>query len=306
MSETFPYRESFRAHLRLEKSLAGNSIEGYLSDVSKLFQFLDMAYPTLQPASVTLNHLREFLSWLNEIGLGARSQARIISGIKSFFRFLTIENLVSESPASLLETPRLPRHLPEILSAGDIDKIISAVDLSNPHGHRNKAMLEVLYGCGLRVSELVGLKISQVFFREGYIRVMGKGSKERLVPLGQPAATAMEHYIQYERVHQRVASKDSDLVFINNRGNGLSRVMIFTLVKALTEKAGIRVNVSPHTFRHSFATHLVENGADLRAVQDMLGHESILTTEIYTHLNREFLRETVNKFHPRAQHPNDA
>lgn len=302
MSEGFPYRESFRAHLRLEKSLAGNSIEGYLADVSKLFQFFEMAYPTLQPSSVTLTHLREFLSWLNEIGLGARSQARIISGIKSFFRFLVMENLMTDSPASLLETPRLPRHLPEILSAAQIEKIITSIDMSTQLAHRNKAIIEVLYGCGLRVSELVGLKISQVFFNEGYVRVMGKGSKERLVPLGHSAGKAMEQYIQYERVHQRVALKDADLVFINNRGNGLSRVMIFTLVKGLSKKAGIRAPVSPHTFRHSFATHLIENGADLRAVQDMLGHESILTTEIYTHLNREFLRETVNKFHPRAKH----
>jgi integrase/recombinase XerD len=301
MSEGFPYRESFRAHLRLEKSLAGNSIEGYLSDVSKLFQFLEMTYPTLQVSSVTLNHLREFLSWLNELGLGARSQARIISGIKSFFRFLSIENLVAESPANLLEAPRLPRNLPEVLSAEEIGRIISSIDLSNKLGHRNKAIIEVLYGCGLRVSELIGLKISQVYFDEGYIRVTGKGSKERLVPLGHQAAEAMKLYIQYERVHQDPAPADADLVFINNRGNGLSRVMIFTVVKNLAKKAGIRKTVSPHTFRHSFATHLIENGADLRAVQDMLGHESILTTEIYTHLNREFLRETVNRFHPRSK-----
>ncbi len=301
MSEGFPYRESFRAHLRLEKSLAGNSIESYLSDVSKLFRFLEMAYPTLQAQSVTLNHLREFLSWLNEIGLGARSQARIISGIKSFFRFLAMENLVSESPASLLETPRLPRHLPEVLSPPEIDKMILLIDLSGQSGHRNKAIIEVLYGCGLRVTELVSLKLSQVFFREGYIRVLGKGSKERLIPLGHSAAKAMEQYINFERVHQKISPKFADTVFINNRGNGLTRVMIFTLVKNLSEKAGIRITVSPHTFRHSFATHLIENGADLRAVQDMLGHESILTTEIYTHLNREFLRETVNKYHPRSK-----
>jgi integrase/recombinase XerD len=301
MSEGFPYRESFRAHLRLEKSLSPNSIEGYLADVAKLFQFLDMTYPGLKPASVTLNQLREFLSWLNDIGLCARSQARIISGIKSFFRFLVLENMMPESPASLLETPRLPRHLPEVLSAPQIDRIISAIDLSNKSGHRNKAILEVLYGCGLRVSELTGLKVSQVFFNEGYIRVLGKGSKERLVPLGDQASKALQQYIQYERVHQKIIPRDADLVFINNRGNGLTRVMVFTLVKSFAKKAGIRAPVSPHTFRHSFATHLIENGADLRAVQDMLGHESILTTEIYTHLNRQFLRDTVNRFHPRAK-----
>lgn len=300
MSDGFPYRESFRAHLRLEKSLAGNSIEGYLADVSKLFQFLNMAYPTIQLPTISLDNLREFLSWLNEIGLCARSQARIISGIKSFFRFLVMENLMTDSPASLLETPRIPRNLPEILSSDQIDTMISSIDMSGKHGHRNKAIIEVLYGCGLRVSELIGLKISHIFFSEGYVRVLGKGSKERLIPLGQSAGKSLEQYIQYERVHQNVAAKDADLVFINNRGNGLSRVMIFTLVKALAKKSGIRASVSPHTFRHSFATHLIENGADLRAVQDMLGHESILTTEIYTHLNREFLRETVNRYHPRS------
>jgi integrase/recombinase XerD len=301
MSEGFPYRESFRAHLRLEKSLAGNSIDGYLADVSRFFQFIDMFYPALKPSTVTLEHLRVFLSWLNEVGIGARSQARMISGIKSYFRFLVIENLITESPASLLEAPRQPRHLPAVLSAEEIDRIISAVDLSNPWGHRNKAIIEVLYGCGLRVSELIGLQISHIFFDEGYIRVSGKGSKERLVPLGHSASQAMKQYIQYVRVHQEVAPKDADLVFINNRGNGLTRVMIFTIVKSLAKKAGIKVSVSPHTFRHSFASHLVDNGADLRAVQEMLGHESILTTEIYTHLDRKFLRDTVNKYHPRSK-----
>lgn len=301
MGNAFPYRESFRAHLRLEKSLAGNSIDGYLSDVSKLFQFIASAYPTLQPAAVTLDHLREFLSWLTDIGMDARSQARIISGIKSFFRFLVIENLISESPASLLESPRLPRNLPDILSPADIDKIISSIDMSGKQAHRNKAIIEVLYGCGLRVSELTGLRISQVYFNEGYVRVLGKGSKERLIPLGHSAAQALEQYILYERVHQKIQAKSGDLVFINNRGNGLTRVMIFTLVKSFSSQAGIKIPVSPHTFRHSFATHLIENGADLRAVQDMLGHESIQTTEIYTHLNREFLRETVNKYHPRSK-----
>ena len=301
MTDSFPYRESFRAHLRLEKSLAGNSIEGYLADVAKLYQFFGMTYPTLQPSGVTLNHLREFLLWLNGVGLGARSQARIISGIKSYFRFLVMDNLMPESPASLLETPRLPRNLPEILSAAQIDAMIRSIDLSGRHGHRNKAIIEVLYGCGLRVSELIGLKVSHLSFAEGYIRVSGKGSKERLIPLGDQARRALEQYIGFERVHQAIAHKDADLVFINNRGNGLSRVMIFNLVRAMAEKAGIHAVVSPHTLRHSFATHLVENGADLRAVQDMLGHESILTTEIYTHLNREFLKVTVDRYHPRAK-----
>jgi len=300
MSDAFPYRQSYRAHLLLEKSLAGNSIDGYLADVSKLFQFFEMAYPGLQPPSVTLDHLRGFLSWLNDLGMGARSQARILSGIKSYFRFLVIENLLTESPASLLESPRIARNLPEILSELEIDKIISSIDMSGPNAHRNRAIIEMLYGCGLRVTELITLKISHLYFNEGYIRVTGKGSKERLIPLGKTAARALEQYLNFERVHHIIPAKDADTVFINNRGNGLSRVMIFTMVKQSAEKAGIHTHVSPHTFRHSFATHLIENGADLRAVQDMLGHESILTTEIYTHLNREFLRETVNKYHPRS------
>jgi integrase/recombinase XerD len=299
MADAFPYREAFRAHLRLEKSLSVNSIEGYLADVAKLFQFLEMTYPTLPVQSVNLNHLREFLAWLQGVGLGARSQARILSGIKSFFRFLAIENLVTENPASLLESPRLPRNLPDILSSAEIDKIIGSADLSTRFGHRNQAIIEMLYGCGLRVSELIGLKISQVYFNEGFIRVTGKGSKERLVPLGSQAMKSVLLYLDYVRVHQNISPKCTDILFINNRGTGLSRVMVFNIVKEMVEKAGIKKPVSPHTFRHSFATHLIENGADLRAVQDMLGHESILTTEVYTHLNREFLRETVQKYHPR-------
>jgi integrase/recombinase XerD len=301
MKADFPYRESFRAHLRLEKSLSISTIEGYLSDVSKMFQFLGEAYPGLAVEGITLDHLRDFLKWLNDRGLNARSQARTISGIKGFFRFLVMENLLKESPAALLETPRLPRHLPDVLTTDEIERILSSMDMSARFAHRNKAIVEVLYGCGLRVSELINLRISHLSFTESYIRVTGKGNKERIIPLGDPAALAIRQYIKYERVHQDVSPRDADRVFIGNRGTGLSRVMIFTLVKNMAAKAGIRKTISPHTFRHSFATHLIENGADLRAVQDMLGHESILTTEIYTHLNREFLKETVNRFHPRAK-----
>jgi integrase/recombinase XerD len=280
--------------------LAENSIEGYLADVAKMFQFLSTAHPDLPVQSITLNHLREFLEWLNGIGIGARSQARILSGIKNYFRFLAIENVITENPASLLETPRLARYLPDILTIEEIEKLLSCIDLSKKWGHRNLAIIEVLYGCGLRVSELINLKLSQVSFEEGYIRVTGKGSKERLVPLGSPAKKALQLYLSASRIHLQIHSKYQDYVFINNRGTGLTRVMIFHLVREFAERSGIKKDISPHTFRHSFATHMVENGADLRAVQEMLGHESILTTEIYTHLNRDFLTDTVNRFHPRA------
>ncbi len=261
---------------------------------------MDMIAPGLPVGSVSSDHLRGFLAWLGEIGLSARSQARILSGIKCFFRFLAMENLLGENPAALLETPRLGRHLPEVLSNPEIVKILDTIDLSRPWGHRNKAIIEILYGCGLRVTELITLKMSQVHVEDGYLRVLGKGSKERLVPLGTPAIKALELYIAGTRVHQTIKSDFSDIVFINNRGTGLTRVMIFHMVKEMAKAAGIRREISPHTFRHSFATHLVENGADLRAVQEMLGHESILTTEIYTHLNREFLRKTVRQYHPRG------
>jgi len=298
--EDFQYKEAFRAHLRLEKSLAENSIEGYLADVSKLFQFISMHRPDLKTDTISLDDLRAFLQWLSDIGISARSQARILSGIKSFFRFLALENVISENPSSLLETPRIARHLPDILSVEEVEKLISCTDLSARWGHRNQAIIEVMYGCGLRVSELVNLKLSQISFDEGYIRVHGKGDKERLVPLGRPAAKALRLYLTGTRVHLDIQPGFRDHLFISNRGRGLSRVMVFQLVKDLASRAGIRKKISPHTFRHTFATHLVENGADLRAVQEMLGHESILTTEIYTHLNREFLRDTVNRFHPRA------
>jgi len=300
LNETYPYRESFRAYLRLEKSLSGNSIEGYVSDVGKLFSFLEMKQPGQAVRDINQGVLRDFLAWLNEIGLSARSQARILSGLKNYFRFLEIENVVEENPATLLETPRLSRHLPDVLNPAEIQKILDSVDLSTPWGHRNKAIIEMLYGCGLRVSELVNLKLSQIYFEEGYVRILGKGSKERLVPVGLPARKAIELYLSGTRVHQNIKKEFSDRVFINNRGTGLTRIMVFNIVKQSVAKAGIRKKVSPHTFRHSFATHLVENGADLRAVQEMLGHESILTTEIYTHLNREFLRETVRQYHPRG------
>ena len=300
MNDGFPYREAFRTHLRLEKSLAENTIEGYLADVTKLFQFMTIGHPDLAAQSITHDHLREFLEWLNGVGISARSQARILSGIKNYFRFLTMENLVTENPASLLETPRLARYLPDILSVPEIVKILSCIDLSNKWGHRNLAIIEVLYGCGLRVSELINLRLSQISFEDGYVRVTGKGSKERLVPLGSPAKKALQLYLAGCRVHLQIQSKYEDYVFINNRGTGLTRVMIFHLVREFAERSGIRKDISPHTFRHSFATHMIENGADLRAVQEMLGHESILTTEIYTHLNRDFLTDTVNRFHPRA------
>lgn len=297
---TFPYREAFRTHLKLEKLLSTNTIHAYLDDTAKLFVFLDDHFPDVPVQQVTLEHLRQFLEWLYKLGFSARSQARITSGIKGFFRFLQLENLVEKNPASLLETPRIPKHLPEVLTAAEIDTMIMGIDLSKPAGHRNKAMIEVLYGCGLRVSELTGLNISQLHMKEGYIRVIGKGNKERIIPIGEKAMDAVQLYLHHQRKHQEPKKRAIDCLFLNNRGDHLSREMVFLIVKALAARAGIRKKVGPHTLRHSFATHLVEGGADLRAVQEMLGHESITTTEIYLHMNREYLKKTILQYHPRA------
>ena len=255
------------------------------------------------PGEVKLEDLRGFLYWINDLGMSTRTQARVISGLKAFFRYLLIEDRITEDPTALLESPRIGRKLPDVLSEKEIDKMIAAIDLSKPEGHRNRAMLEVMYSCGLRVSELTGLHLTDMYLSKGFIRVIGKGDKERLVPIGKRAVKEIENYLP-DRNHLANINKDSeDILFLNRRGRQLTRVMIFTIVKELKEKAGIKKHVSPHTFRHSFATHLVEGGADLRAVQEMLGHESILTTEIYTHLNKDFLRETIISFHPRSRKP---
>ena len=294
------YTQGFKSFLALEKSLSGNSIEAYLHDVEKLIQFLEYKKYDCTPKEIELKHLQEFVKWINELGMSATSQARIISGIKSFYKYLLLENVMNNDPSTLLEAPKLGRKLPDTMSVDDINKIIEAIDLSLPEGQRNKAMLETLYSCGLRVSELVNLKISNLYFNDGFVKVTGKGDKERLVPIGTVAMKQIMLYKNEVRCHI-IPKKDSeDILFLNRRGAKLSRVMVFTIIKQLTTKIGLKKHISPHTFRHSFATHLIEGGADLRAVQEMLGHESITTTEIYTHLDRDYLREAIIQFHPRS------
>ena len=285
----------------MERSLAKNSIEAYTADVDKLFQYLQNEDSGKSFLKVDLNDLRDFLAYINKIGVGARTQARIISGIKTFFKYLLLEDLITSDPSELLEAPRLGRKLPITLSISEIDKIEEVIDLSKPEGTRNKAIIETLYSCGLRVSELCDLKLSNLFFNEQYIRVIGKGDKERHVPIGSSAIKYIQIYTNEIRNHLQIQKGNEDIIFLNRRGRRLTRVMIFTIVKNLVEKAGIDKVVSPHSFRHSFATHLVEGGADLRAVQEMLGHESITTTEIYTHLDREYLRDTILTYHPRGK-----
>ena len=292
------YKKGYKAYLQLEKSLSDHSVEAYLHDVTKLTEYLQIVNQAKNPASLTLTDLQAFVKWIGELGMGATTQARIISGIRSFYKYLLIEQLVTIDPSTLLEAPKTRRKLPDTLSFEEIETLIGAIDLSSPEGTRNKAILETMYSCGLRVSELVGLKISCLYLDIGFIRVIGKGDKERLVPIGTDAIKCIKIYKDTVRSHQNVSEKNQDILFLNRRGNALSRVMIFYIIKNLALTAGITKVISPHTFRHSFATHLVEGGADLRAVQEMLGHESITTTEIYTHLNRDFLRDTLQQFHP--------
>lgn len=294
------YIHGFKSFLALEKSLSENSIEAYLHDVEKLVQFLEYKKYSLSPKDIDLKHLQEFLKWIHELGMSATSQARIISGIKGFYKYLLLENVLNNDPTSLLEAPRLGRKLPDTLSIQDINKIIDAIDLSLPEGQRNRAMLETIYSCGLRVSELVNLKISNLFFNDGFIKVIGKGDKERLVPIGSVAIKQINIYRDEIRCHLAIKKDQEDFLFLNRRGAKLSRVMVFTIIKQLAFKIGLKKHISPHTFRHSFATHLIEGGADLRAVQEMLGHESITTTEIYTHLDRDYLRQAIIQFHPRS------
>ena len=292
------YKNGFRAYLQLEKSLSENSVEAYLHDVDKLTTFLEQTDIQLQPATIQLHNLECFIEWISKLGLLPGSQARIISGLKSFFKYCITEQIISADPSALLEAPKLKRSLPDILHFNEIEQIIGEIDLSKPEGGRNKAILETLYSCGLRVTELVNLRISCLYFDVGFIRVIGKGDKERLVPIGNEAIKYINIYKNEIRVHVAIKSGQEDILFLNRRGRHLTREMIFLIIKSLTKKAGITKNISPHTFRHSFATHLVEGGADLRAVQEMLGHESITTTEIYTHLDRQFLKETLQQFHP--------
>ncbi|MCW3082999.1 MAG: Tyrosine recombinase xerC [Bacteroidetes bacterium] len=294
------YIKGFKSFLALEKSLSENSIEAYMHDVEKLFQFLEFKQYTIAPQDLKLENLREFLQWVNELGMSARTQARVISGIKGFYKYLLLENVIHNDPTALLESPKLGRKLPDTLSLEDINNIIVAIDLSTKEGQRNKAMLETLYSCGLRVSELVNLKISELYFSDGFVKVTGKGDKERLVPIGREAIKQITIYKNQVRIHVPVKKEFEDVLFLNRRGAKLTRVMIFTIIKNLATAIGLKKHISPHTFRHSFATHLIEGGADLRAVQEMLGHESITTTEIYTHLDREYLRSAILQFHPRS------
>jgi integrase/recombinase XerD len=294
------YIKGFKAYLKLEKSLSGNSINAYLHDIEKLFRYFEISNIKIKPEKVTLSHLQDFTKYINETGLSATSQARIISGLKSFYKYLLLEDVIKQSPAEMLEAPKTGRKLPDTLSVDDINRLIDAIDLSKPEGTRNKAMLETLYGCGLRVSELINLKISNIYFNEGFIKITGKGDKERLVPAGNAALKYIRIYIENVRNKQDIKKEYSDILFLNRRGAQLSRVMVFLIIKELAGRIGLKKNISPHTFRHSFATHLIEGGADLRAVQEMLGHESITTTEIYTHLDREYLRDAILSFHPRV------
>jgi integrase/recombinase XerD len=296
------YKKGFKAYLQLEKSLSDNSVEAYLRDIEKLTEYLQEIKSLKAPADVQLKVLEKFIKWIAELGMTASSQARIISGIRAFYKYLALENIIAKDPTILLEAPKLKRTLPDVLSFEEIEMIISQIDLSKPEGGRNKAILETMYSCGLRVSEVVNLKISHLYLDVGFVRVIGKGDKERLVPVGRSAVKYINIYKNKIRVHLVPAPGSEDVLFLNKRGSKLSRVMIFLIIKELVKKAGIKKNISPHTFRHSFATHLVEGGADLRAVQEMLGHESITTTEIYTHLDREFLRTTLEKYHPAFQH----
>ena len=290
----------FKAFLKIEKSLSDNSILAYVNDLYKLIQFIDIQGLDVSPQNITPKNLKHFLEWITELGISARSQARIISGIKAFYFYLLLSDKITENPTELIESPRVGRKLPVVLTIEEIDELLLAVDVSKPEGHRNRAIIETLYSCGLRVSELLNLKISEMFFNHGYIKVVGKGNKERLIPIGKKAIAEINYYYDNYRKALKIAKGFEDYLFLNRRGKKLTRVMIFTIVKNLAAEIDLQKNISPHTFRHSFATHLVDGGADLRAVQEMLGHESIITTEIYTHLDQAYLHDTISQFHPRA------
>jgi len=289
---------NFKQYLQLERSLAANSIIAYIMDIEKLFSF-SLTQDIHNPVKLETKHIQLFLVWLNNLEVSPASQARILSGVKAFYTYLAIEGEIKHNPAELIEAPRLSRKLPDFLHLYEIEEIITAIDLSQPEGLRNKAIIETLYGCGLRVSELINLKISNLFFEIDFVKVVGKGSKERLIPIGGAAKKMINLYLQEIRNHTPIKAGFEDFVFLNRRGRALSRVMIFLIVKDLVSKTNIKKNISPHTFRHSFATHLIEGGADLRAVQEMLGHESITTTEIYTHLDKAYLQSVITSFHPR-------
>lgn len=293
-------KKGYENYLRLEKSLSQNSIAAYINDINKLVEFLEKKFKKIVPDKVKLSHLKSFVEWLNERGVSPRTQARTISGIKSFYKYLLIEGKINSDPTALLESPKIGRKLPDILSMEEIDSLIEAINLEKSEGQRNKAMLETLYSCGLRVSELVNLKLTNLFFDQGFIKIEGKADKERLVPVSKRAIEEINKYLNGYRKTLKINKESENILFLNRRGKKLSRVMIFTIIKNLADKISLEKKISPHTFRHSFATHLINGGADLRAVQEMLGHESILTTEIYTHLDRDYLRSTIHQFHPRS------
>lgn len=293
-------KKGFETYLKLERSLSPNSVNAYVNDVDKLVQFLSIQTFPKNLLQVNTQDLREFIKWINEFGLIASTQSRIISGIKSFYKYLLLEDLIEHDPAGIIESPKIRRKLPEVLSVSEINTMLDGLDLSKPENIRNKAMLEILYSSGLRVSELIGLKLSDLYKELEFIKVTGKGNKERLVPVGSSALKHLEIYLQHVRNKLDIKKGNDDFIFLNKRGSKLSRVMVFMVIKDLALSTGIQKNISPHTFRHSFATHLIEGGADLRAVQEMLGHESITTTEIYTHLDRDFLKQTITQFHPRS------
>ncbi|OUJ74311.1 site-specific tyrosine recombinase XerD [Hymenobacter crusticola] len=292
--------KQFEGYLQLEKSLSPNSVEAYVRDIHKLRQYLEISKLPAGPEKVTTRLLRDFLAWLGELGMSATSQARTLSGIKAFYNFLIMEDLLLLDPTDTLEAPKIGRKLPDTLSYEEITQLLEAIDMSTNEGTRNRAIIEVLYSSGLRVSELTELRLSNLYVEQGFVRVTGKGNKERLVPIGRDALKHLGFYLSGVRTHLEIKPGNEDIVFLNRRGAGLSRIMVFNIIKDLAARAGIRKTISPHTFRHSFATHLIEGGADLRAVQEMLGHESITTTEIYTHLDRDYLKQVITEFHPRS------
>ena len=296
----YPHHNAFKAYLKLERGLSENSIDAYLNDVGKLRQYYEANSREFRIKEVSDGDLYQFITWLSELGMLPNSQARVISGLKSFFGFLVLEQVIDQDPSAELESPKLSRKLPDVLNILEINALLAGIDASKPEGMRSKAIVEVLYGCGLRVTELINLRISDLFATEGYIRVTGKGNKERIVPIGYTALKYLDIYLNEVRVHQAIKTGNEDIIFLNRLGTRLSRISVFTMIKALADQIGLQKSISPHTFRHSFATHLVEGGADLRAVQEMLGHSSITTTEVYTHLDKDYLRGIITDFHPRT------
>ena len=292
--------KQYKDYLVLERSLSQNTVDAYHSDISKLREFLEIHHKQMTPLQLSLHDLINFIAYLDRLGLSPFSQARVISSIKSFFNFLTYEKIITNNPSSMLETPRLSKNIPEVLEVHEIDLLLNCIDHSTPEGTRNRAMVETLYSSGLRVSELISLKMSLIYEEIGFLKVLGKGNKERLVPIGRSALKYISIYKNDIRKHIKIQKNNDDILFLNRRGSKLSRVMVFMIIKALAKKAGITKNISPHTLRHSFATHLIDRGADLRAVQEMLGHEAITTTEIYTHIDQDHLRQTIIQYHPRS------